>query len=67
MNLSNSSISEINKLYKNKELKPSEVYEEVFNNAALSESIIHAHLKLFQEEGIAASKLSDARFQGENV
>ena len=62
MNLSNSSISEINKLYKNKELKPSEVYEEVFNNAALSESIIHAHLKLFQEEGIAASKLSDARF-----
>jgi len=62
MNLSNSSISEINKLYKNKELKPSEVYEEVFTNASLSESIIHAHLKLFQEEGIEASKLSDERF-----
>jgi aspartyl-tRNA(Asn)/glutamyl-tRNA(Gln) amidotransferase subunit A len=62
MNLSNSSISEINKLYKNKELKPSEVYEEVFTNASLSESIIHAHLKLFQEEGIQASKLSDERF-----
>ena len=62
MNISNSSISEINKLYKNKELKPSEVYEEVFTNASLSESIIHAHLKLFQEEGIEASKLSDERF-----
>ena len=62
MNLSNSSISEINKLYKNKELKPSEVYEEVFTNASLSESIIHAHLKLFQEEGIEASKLADERF-----
>ncbi len=62
MNLSNSSISEINKLYKSKELKPSEVYEEVFTNASLSESIIHAHLKLFQEEGIEASKLSDERF-----
>ena len=62
MNVSNSSISEINKLYKSKELKPSEVYEEVFTNASLSESIIHAHLKLFQEEGIEASKLSDERF-----
>jgi len=62
MNISNSSISEINKLYKNKELKPSEVYEEVFTNASLSEAIIHAHLKLFQEEGIEASKLSDERF-----
>ena len=62
MNLSNSSISEINKLYKNKELKPSEVYEEVFTNASLSESIIHAHLELFQEEGIEASKLADERF-----
>ena len=62
MNLSNSSISEINKLYKSKELKPSEVYEEVFTNASLSESIIHAHLKLFQEEGIEASKLADERF-----
>ncbi len=62
MNLLNSSISKINKLYKDKELKPSEVYEQVFNNAALSESIIHAHLKLFQEECIEASKLSDERF-----
>ena len=62
MNISNSSISEINKLYKNKELKPSEVYEEVFTNASSSEAIIHAHLKLFQEEGIEASKLSDERF-----
>ena len=68
MSLSSSSISEINNLYKNKKVKPSEVYEEVFNNAALSESIIHAHLKLFQEEGMEASKLSDERFtKGEQL
>ncbi|MEC7926275.1 MAG: Asp-tRNA(Asn)/Glu-tRNA(Gln) amidotransferase subunit GatA [Actinomycetota bacterium] len=68
MSLSSSSISEINSLYKNKKVKPSEVYEEVFNNAALSESIIHAHLKLFQEEGMEASKLSDERFaKGEQL
>ena len=57
-NIANLSISEISNLYKNKELKPSEVYEEVFTNASLSESIIHAHLKLFQDEAIEASKLS---------
>ena len=68
MSLSSSSISEINSLYKNKKVKHSEVYEEVFNNAALSESIIHAHLKLFQEEGMEASKLSDERFaKGEQL
>ena len=58
MNVANLSISEISNLYRNKELKPSEVYEEVFTNASLSESIIHAHLKLFQDEATAASKLS---------
>jgi aspartyl-tRNA(Asn)/glutamyl-tRNA(Gln) amidotransferase subunit A len=62
MNVANLSISEISNLYKNKELKPSEVYEEVFTNASLSESIIHAHLKLFQDEATAASKLSDERY-----
>ena len=62
MNVANLSISEISNLYRNKELKPSEVYEEVFTNASLSESIIHAHLKLFQDEATAASKLSDERY-----
>ena len=63
MNIANLSISEISNLYKNKELKPSEVYKEVFTNASLSESIIHAHLKLFQDEATEASKLSDERYE----
>ena len=61
MNIANLSISEISNLNKNKELKPSEVYKEVFTNASLSESIIHAHLKLFQDEATEASKLSDEK------
>ena len=66
MNIANLSISEISNLYKNKELKPSEVYKEVFTNASLSESIIHAHLKLFQDEATEASKLSDERYEKGN-
>ena len=46
------SISKINKLFKDKELKPSELYDEVFERAASTESIIHGHLTLFQEENI---------------
>jgi Asp-tRNAAsn/Glu-tRNAGln amidotransferase A subunit and related amidases len=66
MNIANLSISEISNLYKNKELKPSEVYKEVFTNASLSESIVHAHLKLFQDEATEASKLSDERYEKGN-
>ena len=40
MSLSSSSISEINSLYKNKKVKPSEVYEEVFNNAQSEGKIV---------------------------
>ena len=46
------SISEINKLFKDKKLKPSELYSEVFERAANTESIIHGHLTLFQDENI---------------
>ena len=67
MNIANLSISEISNLYKNKELKPSEVYKEVFTNASLSESIVHAHLKLFQDEATEASKLSDKICKRESI
>ena len=49
MDASNSSIREINSLFTKKELKPSELYSIVFENADNSESALHAHLKLFEE------------------
>ena len=55
------SISEINKLFKDKKLKPSELYSEVFERAANTESIIHGHLTLFQDENI--KKAADAERQ----
>ena len=68
MNLNNLSISKINTLFKKKEIKPSEVYEQVFEKTSQSESILHAHLKIFQEEAINNSKLSDERYlKGEEL
>ena len=52
MDASNSSIREINSLFTKKELKPSELYSIVFENAANSEAALHAHLTLFEEENI---------------
>ena len=52
MDASNSSIREINSLFTKKELKPSELYSIVFENAASSEAALHAHLTLFEEENI---------------
>ena len=62
------SISKINKLFKDKELKPSELYDEVFERAASTESIIHGHLTLFQEENIQKALESNTRYEkGEHL
>ncbi|MBL6836726.1 MAG: Asp-tRNA(Asn)/Glu-tRNA(Gln) amidotransferase subunit GatA [Candidatus Actinomarina sp.] len=57
------SISEINKLFKDKKLKPSELYSEVFERAANTESIIHGHLTLFQDENIKKAADADKRYE----
>ena len=57
------SISEINKLFKDKKLKPSELYSEVFERAANTESIIHGHLTLFQDENIKKATDADKRYE----
>ena len=62
MDASNSSIREINSLFTKKELKPSELYSIVFENAANSEAALHAHLTLFEEENIKKASESDKRF-----
>ncbi len=56
------SISKINELFKNKDLKPSELYDEVFERAASTESIIHGYLTLFQDENIKKAIDSDKRY-----
>jgi len=61
-------ISQINQLFKNKELKPSELYAETFERAAITESIIHGHLELFQEENLKKALNSDKRYEkGKNL
>ena len=55
-------ISDINKLFKDKKLKPSELYTEVFERTASTESIIHGHLSLFQEDNIKKATDADERF-----
>ena len=62
MVIENKSIREINSLFQKKELKPSELYNKIFDNAAQSESVIHAHLKLFEEENRNKATQSDERF-----
>ena len=68
MNKNIPSISKIHNLFLDKELKPSELFEQVYENAALTESILHAHLELFYDEGLENSKKSDERFlKGESL
>ena len=59
-------IAKINQLFKNKELKPSELYSEVFERAANTEAVIHGHLTLFQEENIQKALDSDKRYEKGN-
>ena len=44
------SISKINELFQNKEMKPSELFEQVYETASYTESVLHAHLELFYDE-----------------
>ena len=53
------SISKINELFQNKEMKPSELFEQVYKTASYTESVLHAHLELFYDEGLKLSKESD--------
>ena len=46
------SISKINELFQNKEMKPSELFEQVYETASYTESVLHAHLELFYDEGL---------------
>ncbi len=62
MDVSHLSIREINSLFTKKELKPSELYSKVFENAANSEAALHAHLTLFEEENIKKAAEADKRF-----
>ncbi|MDA2969970.1 MAG: Asp-tRNA(Asn)/Glu-tRNA(Gln) amidotransferase subunit GatA [Actinomycetota bacterium] len=62
MRIENKSIREINSLFQKKEIKPSELYKQVFENTAQSESVLHAHLKLFEEDNLNKVKLSDERY-----
>ena len=62
MDASYLSIREINSLFTKKELKPSELYSKVFENAANSEAALHAHLTLFEKENIKKAAESDKRF-----
>ena len=50
------SISKINELFQNKEMKPSELFEQVYETASYTESVLHAHLELFYDEGLKLSK-----------
>ena len=50
------SISKINELFQNKEMKPSELFEQVYETASYTESVLHAHLELFYDEGLNCLK-----------
>ena len=68
MNRNIPSISKLNNLFLDTELKPSELFEQVYENASFTESILHAHLELFYDEGLENSKKSDERFlKGESL
>ncbi len=62
MDIENLPIRKINSLFSNKELKPSELYSKIFDNAANSEASLHAHLTLFEEENLKKAKESDGRY-----
>ncbi len=63
MELKNLSIRQLNNLFVEKKAKPSELYSDIFDSSASSESLLHAHLSLFEEKNIENAKNSDKRFE----
>jgi aspartyl-tRNA(Asn)/glutamyl-tRNA(Gln) amidotransferase subunit A len=63
MELKNLSIRQLNNLFVDKKAKPSELYSDIFDASASSESLLHAHLSLFEEKNIENAKNSDKRFE----
>jgi len=63
MELKNLSIRQLNNLFIEKKAKPSELYSDIFDTSASSESLLHAHLTLFEEKNIENAKNSDKRFE----
>lgn len=63
MELKNLSIRQLNNLFIDKKAKPSELYSDIFDTSANSESLLHAHLTLFEEKNIENAKNSDNRFE----
>ncbi|MDA9607404.1 Asp-tRNA(Asn)/Glu-tRNA(Gln) amidotransferase subunit GatA [Candidatus Actinomarina] len=63
MELKNLSIRQLNNLFIEKKAKPSELYSDIFDTSANSESLLHAHLTLFEEKNIENAKNSDNRFE----
>ena len=65
MELKNLSIRQLNNLFIEKKAKPSELYSDIFDTSASSESLLHAHLTLFEEKNIENAKNSDKRFEND--
>ena len=63
MELKNLSIRQLNNLFVEKKAKPSELYSDIFDTSASSESLLHAHLALFEEKNIEIAKNSNKRFE----
>lgn len=63
MELKNLSIRQLNNLFIEKKAKPSELFSDIFDTSANSESLLHAHLTLFEEKNIENAKSSDKRFE----
>jgi len=63
MELKNLSIRQLNNLFVDKKAKPSELYSDIFDASAFSESLLHAHLSLFEEKNLENAKNSDKRFE----
>ena len=63
MELKNLSIRQLNNLFVDKKAKPSELYSDIFDASASSESLLHAHLSLFEEKNLENAKNSDKRFE----
>ena len=63
MELKNLSIRQLNNLFVDKKAKPSELYSDIFDASASSESLLHAHLSLFEEKNLENAKKSDKRFE----
>ena len=67
MSIVNKSIRELNALFLQKELKPSELYDEIFEVTSNSEAVLHAHLKLFENENREALQNADKRFEDGSI